>query len=271
MSIIDSGRYRLRKDWASVSIPSLVDIDEHADDDVDETDNTALNITSPVPQNAQKPPRRSSLALRFSFVRLLRTALEKTCSSSLRRVPVEFRLFVHGNSSKESYESAVKHEKSDGSNASNSPELAFNSDENIRSSSPNEPDKMMYFDNDGNANGQGGIMKNLLSAGGVNGDAIIDKERYRRRRSSLQTKLDRRRRKNVEISFPIPDQSLGSQSDLTNDGSSAIGSSSGDITCDDIEPNHSAYYPRQKRHSWWNIFIPDNMKNSIRRQELIDL
>uniref|UniRef100_A0A1B0BMR1 Uncharacterized protein n=1 Tax=Glossina palpalis gambiensis TaxID=67801 RepID=A0A1B0BMR1_9MUSC len=205
MSIIDSGRYRLRKDWASVSIPSLVDIDERADDDVDETDNATLN-----------------------------------------------------NSSKESYESAVKHEKSDGSNASNSPELAFNSDENIRSSSPNEPDKMMYFDDGTNARG---IMKNLLSAGGANGDAIIDKERYRRRRSSLQTKLDRRRRKNVEVAFPIPDQSLGSQSDLTNDGSSAIGSSSGDITCDDVEPNHSAYYPRQKRHSWWNIFIPDNMKN----------
>uniref|UniRef100_A0A1B0A1M6 Uncharacterized protein n=1 Tax=Glossina pallidipes TaxID=7398 RepID=A0A1B0A1M6_GLOPL len=231
MSIIDSGRYRLRKDWASVSIPSLVDIDEHADDDVDETDNAALNITSPLPQNAQKPPRRSSLALSWT------------------------------NSSKESYESAVKHEKSDGSNASNSPELAFNSDENIRSSSPNEPDKMMYFD-DGTTNARG-TMKNLLSGGGVNGDAIIDKERHRRRRSSLQTKLDRRRRKNVEIAFPIPDQSLGSQSDLTNDGSSAIGSSSGDITCDDIEPNHSAYYPRQKRHSWWNIFIPDNMKNRV--------
>ncbi|KAL9896688.1 nuclear receptor coactivator 7 isoform X11 [Glossina fuscipes] len=253
MSIIDSGRYRLRKDWASVSIPSLVDIDERADDDVDETDNATLNVTSPLPQNAQKPPRRSSLALSLFS--------NKADKAQKRRSSIAVTFFKRDNSknsSKESYESAVKHEKSDGSNASNSPELAFNSDENIRSSSPNEPEKMMYFDDGTNARG---IMKNLLSAGGPNGDAIIDKERYRRRRSSLQTKLDRRRRKNVEVAFPIPDQSLGSQSDLTNDGSSAIGSSSGDITCDDVEPNHSAYYPRQKRHSWWNIFIPDNMKN----------
>ncbi|KAL9890291.1 TLD domain-containing protein mustard isoform 10-T10 [Glossina fuscipes fuscipes] len=257
MSIIDSGRYRLRKDWASVSIPSLVDIDERADDDVDETDNATLNVTSPLPQNAQKPPRRSSLALSLFS--------NKADKAQKRRSSIAVTFFKRDNnknSSKESYESAVKHEKSDGSNASNSPELAFNSDENIRSSSPNEPEKMMYFDDGTNARG---IMKNLLSAGGPNGDAIIDKERYRRRRSSLQTKLDRRRRKNVEVAFPIPDQSLGSQSDLTNDGSSAIGSSSGDITCDDVEPNHSAYYPRQKRHSWWNIFIPDNMKNRSRR------
>ena len=57
MSIIDSGRYRLRKDWASASIPSLVDIDEHVSDEVE----NSLNITTPLPP--PKPPRRSSLAL----------------------------------------------------------------------------------------------------------------------------------------------------------------------------------------------------------------
>lgn len=62
MSIIDSGKYRLRKDWASASIPSLVNIDEHAaDGDGDgETENN-MNISAPLPP--QKPPRRSSLAL----------------------------------------------------------------------------------------------------------------------------------------------------------------------------------------------------------------
>lgn len=57
MSVIDNGKYRLRKDWASASIPSLVDIDEHADD---ETENS-INVTDKLPP--QKPPRRSSLAL----------------------------------------------------------------------------------------------------------------------------------------------------------------------------------------------------------------
>lgn len=59
MSIIDSGKYRLRKDWASASIPSLVDIDEHADDD--ESENITENVNAKLPP--QKPPRRSSLAL----------------------------------------------------------------------------------------------------------------------------------------------------------------------------------------------------------------
>lgn len=64
MSIIDNGKYRLRKDWASASIPSLVNIDEHAadgDGDGDgETENN-MNMSAPLPP--QKPPRRSSLAL----------------------------------------------------------------------------------------------------------------------------------------------------------------------------------------------------------------
>lgn len=60
MSIIDSGKYRLRKDWASASIPSLVDIDEHADDDESENTNN-INVNAKLPP--QKPPRRSSLAL----------------------------------------------------------------------------------------------------------------------------------------------------------------------------------------------------------------
>lgn len=60
MSIIDSGKYRMRKDWASASIPSLVNIDEHAADGDGEPE-SSMNITAPLPP--QKPPRRSSLAL----------------------------------------------------------------------------------------------------------------------------------------------------------------------------------------------------------------
>lgn len=90
-------------------------------------------------------------------------------------------------------------------------------------------------------------------------DTPIDKERNRRRRSSLQTKLDRRRRKNYEVSFSTLEQS-NSQTDLTNDSTTGIGSSV-DITDDDMDPGHQAYFPRQKRHSWWNIFVPENIKN----------
>lgn len=68
MGTIDAnGRYRPRKDWASVSIPSLVNIDEHGDDD--EPDNkypdqiipeTPPPVTAP---STKKSPRRSSLVL----------------------------------------------------------------------------------------------------------------------------------------------------------------------------------------------------------------
>ncbi|XP_069963598.1 nuclear receptor coactivator 7 isoform X1 [Bactrocera oleae] len=250
MSIIDSGRYRLRKDWASASIPSLVDIDEHVSDEVE----NSLNITTPLPP--PKPPRRSSLALGLFS--------SKGDKSQKRRssIAVFLRRDSNKNSTKDSYESAVKHEKSDGSNTPASPEISFSSAENVRASSPNEPGKVTYFDD-------GSSLRPIVK--GINNiyDSPVDKERNRRRRSSLQAKLERHRRKNNDISQLSIDNSLpsGSQSDLTNGsmGGSAIGASSGDLTYGDIDPNHSAYFPRQKRHSWWNIFVPDNLKTRSRR------
>ncbi|KAM7360397.1 nuclear receptor coactivator 7-like isoform 11-T11 [Cochliomyia hominivorax] len=246
MSIIDSGKYRLRKDWASASIPSLVDIDEHGDDD-DETTEPTNNVNAKLPP--QKPPRRSSLALSLFS--------SKSDKSQKRRSSIAtafLRRDSNKHSSKDSYESAVKHEKSDASNTSNSPDVVYSSEENIRASSPNEPGKVSYFDDGTN------IRMVVKGIGGTSPyDTPNDKERNRRRRSSLQTKLDRRRRKNFEVSFSTLEQN-NSQNDLTNDSTTGIGSSV-DITDDDIDPNHTAYFPRQKRHSWWNIFVPDNIKN----------
>ncbi|XP_018799320.1 PREDICTED: oxidation resistance protein 1 isoform X6 [Bactrocera latifrons] len=250
MSIIDSGRYRLRKDWASASIPSLVDIDEHVSDEVE----NSLNITTPLPP--PKPPRRSSLALGLFS--------SKGDKSQKRRssIAVFLRRDSNKNTTKDSYESAVKHEKSDGSNTPASPEISFSSADHVRASSPNEPGKVTYFDD-------GSSLRPIVK--GINNiyDSPVDKERNRRRRSSLQAKLERHRRKNNDISQLSIDNSLpsGSQSDLTNGsmGGSAIGASSGDLSGGDIDPHHSAYFPRQKRHSWWNIFVPDNLKTRSRR------
>ncbi|XP_059217895.1 uncharacterized protein LOC106081014 isoform X9 [Stomoxys calcitrans] len=255
MSAIDNGKYRLKKDWASVSIPSLVDIDENADDE----NESGINVTEPA-LPPQKPPRRSSLALGLFS--------SKSDKSQKRRSSIAvsfFRRDSNKHSSKDSYESAVKHEKSDGSITPISPDIVYSSEENIRSSSPNEPGKVTYFDDGTN-------VRSAVKGIGLNSspyDTPIDKERNRRRRSSLQTKLDRRRRKNFEVSFSTLEQGSqeanGLQTDLANDSTTGIGSSTGDISYDDIDPNHSAYFPRQKRHSWWNIFVPDNIKNRSRR------
>ncbi|XP_053969761.1 nuclear receptor coactivator 7 isoform X6 [Anastrepha ludens] len=249
MSLIESGRYRLRKDWASASIPSLVDIDEHVSDEVE----NSINITTPLPP--PKPPRRSSLALGLFS--------SKGDKSQKRRssIAVSFlRRDSNKSSTKDSYESVVKHEKSDGSTLPVSSELIYTSEESVRASSPMEPGKVTYFDD-------GSTLRPIVK--GINNpyDSPVDKERNRRRRSSLQAKLERHRRKNNDISQLSIDTSMpsSSQSELTNGSmsgnGSGMGSSSGDLSYGETDPNHSPYFPRQKRHSWWNIFVPENLKS----------
>ncbi|KRK02692.1 uncharacterized protein LOC6535385 isoform X5 [Drosophila yakuba] len=258
MSIIDSGKYRLRKDWASASIPSLVNIDEH-DGDSGDTE-VSLNATAPLPP--QKPPRRSSLALGLFS--------SKSDKNQKRRssIAVSFlRRDSSKNSTKDSYESAVRSEKSDGSGTPTSPEIVYSSEENIRASSPNDPGKQTFFE-DGSQSPRPVLQGLNTSYEGPQND------RQRRRRSSLQTKLDRHRRKKMEY---INQRSLDSgmmcsesQSDLTNEslaeasGSFANGNGNDDED-DIIDPSHGEYFPREKRHSWWNIFVPDNFKNRSRR------
>ncbi|XP_034132570.1 uncharacterized protein LOC117586537 isoform X9 [Drosophila guanche] len=259
MSIIDNGKYRLRKDWASASIPSLVNIDEHEGDAADES---SLNITAPLPP--QKPPRRSSLALGL-FSGLKSDKSQKRRSS----IAVSFlRRDSSKNSTKDSYESAVRSEKSDGSGTpTNSPEIpVYSSEENIRASSPNDPGKQTYFE-DGSQTPRP-VLQGLNSS--------YDAAPQRRRRSSLQTKLDRHRRKKMEyINQRSLDSTAGmtyseSNSDLTNDSSAARHADDEDENenedDDIIDPReHGEYFPREKRHSWWNIFVPDNFKNRSRR------
>ncbi|XP_030374073.1 uncharacterized protein LOC115623726 isoform X4 [Scaptodrosophila lebanonensis] len=263
MSIIDSGKYRLRKDWASASIPSLVNIDEHGDDETE----SSMNITAPVPP--QKPPRRSSLALGLFS--------SKSDKSQKRRssIAVSFlRRDSSKNSTKESYESAVRVEKSDGSNtpANNSSDIVYSSEENIRASSPNDPNKVTYFED-------GTQTRNVVK--GMN-PYETPNDRARRRRSSLQTKLDRHRRKKMEFNQISLDSGVSyseSQTDLTNDSmagqsgpsSASNYASNGDNNNEDdddddiVDPSHIEYFPREKRHSWWNIFVPDNFKTRSRR------
>ncbi|XP_017082140.1 uncharacterized protein LOC108115283 isoform X8 [Drosophila eugracilis] len=258
MSIIDSGKYRLRKDWASASIPSLVNIDEH-DGDSGDTEGS-LNATAPLPP--QKPPRRSSLALGLFS--------SKSDKSQKRRssIAVSFlRRDSSKNSTKDSYESAVRSEKSDGSGTPTSPEIVYSSEENIRASSPNDPGKQTFFE-DGSQSPRP-VLQGLNTS-------YEGPDRQRRRRSSLQTKLDRHRRKKMEyinqMSLDSGMMCSESQSDLTGDslaeGSSGFANGSGNGNDDEddiIDPSHGEYFPREKRHSWWNIFVPDNFKNRSRR------
>ncbi|XP_032595883.1 uncharacterized protein LOC6567756 isoform X7 [Drosophila grimshawi] len=246
MSSNDSGKYRLR----SASISSLVNIEEHGDGEE-------------APQfPPQKPPRRSSLAFGL---------FSKTDKSQKRRSSITaafLRRDSSKNLTKESYESAVRSEKSDGSVINtNSPEIVYSSEENIRASSPNEPGKLTYFED--------GTQTRTVVQGMNPYDTPND--RQRRRRSSLQTKLDRHRRKKMEyINQRSLDSNLihsESQSDLTNDSMAVNVTNASDMTTryndddedDIIDPDHIEFFPREKRHSWWNIFVPDKFNARSRR------
>lgn len=76
-----------------------------------------------------------------------------------------------------------------------------------------------------------------------------EKDKRRRSSSAWQTKLERRRRKNStnpSISITMADDK--DIEDLTEDSLTSM---------PDSPP---VEYARQKRHSWWNIFVPDNIK-----------
>lgn len=73
----------------------------------------------------------------------------------------------------------------------------------------------------------------------------------KRRRSSWQTKLDRRRRKGMMTSAATIDDDTPVDLDGSNSSSRGGGSSN------DIVGIRTA---QQKRNSWWNIFVPDNLK-----------
>ncbi|XP_055923603.1 nuclear receptor coactivator 7 isoform X5 [Eupeodes corollae] len=229
MNILDNGKYRLKKDWNSCSIPSLVDIDEHDD----------ISATIPAPT---KTPRRSSIAIGL---------LGKSDKTAKRRSSIAVTFLGRRDSHKMTkdsnsfYESAVRTEKSDGS--PKSPDIIFSSDENFHASSPKEGGRAVYFEDPSDSQN---VTKNLSMY-----ESPVDKERSRGRRSSLQTKLDRRRRKNFDPNQMSPETS---SSVFLEDDSNAEEQLA-------FEAEANRYMQRQKRHSWWNIFGPDQKKQRSRR------
>lgn len=75
-----------------------------------------------------------------------------------------------------------------------------------------------------------------------------DKEK-RRRSSAWHTKIERRRRKNSSNPSSVS-SSVIDDSDYDDLNGNSINEA-------DSPPSE---YNRQKRHSWWNIFVPDNIK-----------
>lgn len=94
---------------------------------------------------------------------------------------------------------------------------------------------------------------------------LSDKDPRRKRRSSWQAKMERRRRKslaNTRIDENSVTIVLDNAADNEDQDSDPEDPRNGHMNRGVGLPLGAAGgpYQRQKRHSWWNILVPDNLK-----------
>ncbi|XP_052888505.1 nuclear receptor coactivator 7 isoform X4 [Anopheles moucheti] len=280
------GKYRSRKDYSTGSIPTLVSLDEESSlstttttsvcsDSVllhslrttgssgstttngstgssSNSSNSTMNIKNGL---AAKPPRRSSLGLALlGGGSRSSNGAEK---SNKRRSSIAV-VFL-GGGRKDSKSSSMSasgagngHHNHNGHSISTIPEKYIKTGESdIENDSPNTDTFVMV----GEAGSNGAHHQQQDSYGAAGSALGYDKKR--RRSSSWQTKLERRRRKGMMASLDGSD---------TMQQDSASFSSFGSVHGLDSSPYGPAgKYGREKRHSWWNIFVPDNLKQRTRR------
>nr|XP_040223491.2 oxidation resistance protein 1 isoform X20 [Anopheles coluzzii] len=289
------GKYRSRKDYSTGSIPTLVSLDEESSLSTTTTTsvcsdtvllqslrtagsssiNTAASSTangnssrssssSSSSSNmniknglATKPPRRSSLGLALLGGGGSRNSSSNATEKSNKRRSSIAVVFLGGgrkdskasSSSSPSAGNGHHHHHHNGHSISTIPEKYSKTGESdIENDSPNTDTFVMLGDTEGT---NGGALEQQDSFGSAtSGPPGYDKKR--RRSSSWQTKLERRRRKGMMASIDGGDT-------LQQDSASfsSFGSAHG---LDSSPYGPGGKYGREKRHSWWNIFVPDNLK-----------
>uniref|UniRef100_A0A904A544 Oxidation resistance protein 1 n=1 Tax=Anopheles quadriannulatus TaxID=34691 RepID=A0A904A544_ANOQN len=295
------GKYRSRKDYSTGSIPTLVSLDEESSLSTTTTTsvcsdtvllqslrtagsssiNTAASSTangnssrsssssSSSSSNlniknglATKPPRRSSLGLALLGGGGSRNSSSSATEKSNKRRSSIAVVFLGGgrkdskasSSSSPSAGNGHHHHHHNGHSISTIPEKYSKTGESdIENDSPNTDTFVMLGDTEGT---NGGALEQQDSFGSAtSGPPGYDKKR--RRSSSWQTKLERRRRKGMMASIDGGDT-------LQQDSASfsSFGSAHG---LDSSPYGPGGKYGREKRHSWWNIFVPDNLKQRTRR------
>uniref|UniRef100_A0A336M9B8 CSON013901 protein n=1 Tax=Culicoides sonorensis TaxID=179676 RepID=A0A336M9B8_CULSO len=203
------GKYRIRKDWSTNSIPQSVEEEVMASPTIIINNGMPYNGATLMPHTDAmppiKPPRRSSLAISMLTGKSISSAAISDKTNKRRSsIAVAFLGKKDSNNSKTN---------------------AFLSPNTIEGQGRHHSRSESDLENDPN-------MVLTVPDG-------YDKEK-KRRRSSWQAKLDRRRRKQGVLQ-------TGSINDDTLDV--------------DMIPTPDGMYQRQKRHSWWTIFVPDNLKS----------
>ncbi|XP_035772806.1 uncharacterized protein LOC118456292 isoform X5 [Anopheles albimanus] len=295
------GKYRSRKDISTGSIPTLVSLDEESSLSTTTTtsvssdtvllhslrassgrasigpepsaihSSSSLNIKNGL---SAKPPRRSSLG--FALLGGGSRGTPSTDKSNKRRSSIA-DVFLGRRDSRSSSTSSLAtgggspsgshHHHHNGHTISTIPEKYIKTSESdIENDAPNtdqfimapSPSKLPP-----SGDGSNGYQDPYGTAGSGSGGGSGGYDKKRRRSSSWQTKLERRRRKGMmSASLDGGEGSAPPESSPAGSGSfSSFGSANGI----DSTAYGGGKYGREKRHSWWNIFVPDNLKQRTRR------
>ncbi|XP_058171036.1 uncharacterized protein LOC131286161 isoform X1 [Anopheles ziemanni] len=298
------GKYRSRKDISTGSIPTLVSLDEESSLSTTTTTSVSsdtvllqslraaaspsagsansaassssshLNIKNGL---ASKPPRRSSLGLALLGGGGGSRSSSSSEKGNKRRSSIAVVFLGGGRKDSKTTPSPVAanggsqqhhhhhhhnqnhnshHHHHNGHSISTIPEKYIKTGESdIENDSPNTDTFTML--SPGLALGDGSVGEGLDSYG-ASGGSGGGYDKKRRRSSSWQTKLERRRRKGMmalDGGDPMPQDSASF---------SSFGSANG-LDTSPYASGSGGKYGREKRHSWWNIFVPDNLKQRTRR------
>ncbi|XP_039441409.1 uncharacterized protein LOC120422105 isoform X22 [Culex pipiens pallens] len=271
-SILSPGKYRSRKDLSTGSIPTLVSLEEES---------SLTTVTSSVNGNGHHHHHQVPFANTLNIKNGLNTAASAiTAAKSPRRSSLGIGL-LGGRS----HSHSAANDKSNKRRSSIAVAFLGGGRRDSRSSAHNLqypiatiPEKYHKttesdVENDSPAHyytvPSGSTVAAVMGAGedaagigseyssgslpaALNG-AVTSPNGYdkkRRRSSSWQTKLERRRRKGMTSAATLDDGGGGGGVDLDGFGSTGNG----------LDAFGASKYGREKRHSWWNIFVPENLK-----------
>uniref|UniRef100_A0A2M4CJS0 Putative nucleolar protein c7b n=1 Tax=Anopheles darlingi TaxID=43151 RepID=A0A2M4CJS0_ANODA len=293
------GKYRSRKDISTGSIPTLVSLDEESSLSTTTTtsvssdtvllhglrassgrsigpepsaihSSSSLNIKNGL---ATKPPRRSSLGFALLGGGSRGSPSSGTDKSNKRRSSIA-DVFLGRRDSRSSSTSSLAtgigsptgshhHHHHNGHTISTIPEKYIKTSESdIENDAPNTdqfamaPSPSMLPPTGDGSNG-------YQDPYGTAGPGSGGYDKKRRRSSSWQTKLERRRRKGMMAA--TLDGAEGSAPQESSPAGAGSFSSFGSANGIDSTAYGGGKYGREKRHSWWNIFVPDNLKQRTRR------
>lgn len=248
-SVLSAGRYKQKKEWSTQSIPELVSNHDSNEDVENSEPHSSIEIqVNGVPQQFQSA-RRSSLAIGLFPGEDSETARKFSQhmpppKNNKRRSSIATAFLGRKDNAKVNVQWSAGGVQT-GTNCfiTNNPQSK--SDEPTKRSS-------VFYDDDGTADYH-----------------LSDKDPRRKRRSSWQAKMERRRRKSLantridENSVTIVvdkaaniDDEDDSDNDLEQQGSQYMSRGVGMPLGAAGSP-----YQRQKRNSWWNILVPDNLKS----------